>query len=120
MRNIECSVSIESLDSKENYKVTIHDDEEKRIFFYKEDDKTITTYDYENDIFTRENEEMKIEYHFCLDEITENKILIKNLNNVVTIKVLTKKLEKREDYIEIIYEIENTEFKYIIKKEMEV
>lgn len=120
MRNYECNISIESQDSKNGYNVTVHDDLEKGILFYKENNNTITTYDYKNDIFVRENDEMRIEYHFCLNQLTENKVLVKTINNEVTINILTKKLEKNDNYIEIIYEIENNEFIYKIKKEMEV
>jgi len=120
MKNFECQISIESQDSNDSYMVTVHDDLEKGILFYKEENKTITTYDYKNDIFTRENDEMRIQYQFRLNEVTENKVLVKNINSEININIFTKKLEKKSDYIEIIYEIENNEFIYKIKKEMEV
>lgn len=120
MKNFECEISIESQDSNDSYKVTVHDDLEKGILFYKEKNKTITTYDYKNDIFTRENDEMRIQYQFRLNEVTENKVIVKNINSEININIFTKKLEKKSDYIEIIYEIENNEFIYKIKKEMEV
>ena len=115
MKNFECQILIKSQDSKDSFKVVVHDDIEKGVLSYEEDN-TITTYDYKNDIFTRENDDMKIKYHFCLNKITENKILIKNINSEVTINVLTKQIEKNKDYIKIIYEIEDNKFTYMIKR----
>ena len=74
MENLECMISIESLDSKESYKAEVHNDPDKNCLFYKEEDKTITTFDYENNVLTRENEKMKLVYKFILNEKTINNI----------------------------------------------
>ena len=117
MENLECMISIESLDSKESYKAEVHNDPDKNCLFYKEEDKTITTFDYENNVLTRENEKMKLVYKFILNEKTITNILIKDIDKEVSMEVLTKKIEKTKDYIEIVYEIEDTIFTYKIVKE---
>ncbi len=120
MENYECTISIESIDSKDNYKVEVHDDKEKETLFYKEEDKTITSFDYKNNILTRDNEKMKLTYYFLLNYKTKNKIFIKDLNNEVEVEVITRKLEKTDNYIEVVYEIDNNKFTYRIEKEMKI
>lgn len=120
MENYECTVSIESVDSKDSYKVEVHDDIEKETLFYKEEDKTITSFDYKNNILTRDNEKMKLTYYFLLNYKTKNKIFIKDLDKELEVEVITRKLEKSENYIEVVYEIENNKFTYRIDKEMKI
>ena len=120
MENYESTVSIESIDTSDKYKVVIHDDKDKKTLFYKEEDKTITTFNYEENILVRENDVMRLEYKFDLKEKTVNSIYIKELNSTVNVEITTKKIEKNENYIEIVYEIEETVFSYKIEKEKSV
>ena len=83
-------VSIESNGKKEEYRVTINQDTEKNLYFYKEPNKTNVIFDYKNNVLKRDNEEMNLEFKFKLKEKTINNIYIKELNNVINIEIYTE------------------------------
>ena len=112
MNNVECLVSISSSESNHEEKVNVFNDVEKNIIFYIEKDKTTNTFDYKNNILKRDNEEMSLEFNFKLNEKTINNIYIKELNNTMTVELITKEIIKEEKLLKIEYEMNNNSFVY--------
>ena len=110
-------ISIGTEDKKEQYKVTVQIDDNKKLFYYKEPDKTSTIYNYEKNILKRDNEQMSLEFEFKLNEKTNNSIHIKELNNIINVEIFTHKIEKTNNGLIVIYEMNDTKFIYQIEKE---
>ena len=80
---------------------------------YQEEDQTRVNYNYRNNILIRENNNIKMEYDF----LNKNgKILLKDLNKVLEIKIKVNKIKKENYNIEIEYEIENENINYRIEE----
>ena len=110
-------VTIKSSDIEDKYQVSVHNDKEKKILKYTENDGTTNTFDYKNNILRRDNNEMIIEFKFILGEITKSKMSVKELKGDLEIDVLTKELKVKEDYIKVVYEINDLSFEYTLEKE---
>lgn len=109
---------------KLNIKITVINDEEKQSFItnaiiqdevlkYKERDNTTVIYDYKNNSLFRENNELRMEYSF---NSGKGNILIKELNKELNVDIKIKKLERKNNDIEIEYIMENTNFLYKIEE----
>lgn len=118
MQEESCQISIITREESDSYYTTVHHNLNKKQIFYTEKDKTITTYDYENDILKRDNEQMCLEYQFRLNEKTINNIYIKELKDTLKIELLTKSIIKQDNILKIVYSIDNNDFVYQIKKEV--
>ena len=118
MQKEYCAVIIKSNENNERNYYSINNDSNKNMFYYIEKDKTITSYDYQNDILKRENEEMQLEYQFKLNSNTTNSIFIKQLNKKFNIDIFTKEIVKTSTNLKIVYTIDNQEFTYEIRKEI--
>lgn len=58
-----------------------------------------------NDILTRDNKDYTITYNFKLNEVTDNKVLVKDLNKELSIKIKTYDLLKDNNKYKVKYEI---------------
>lgn len=112
MKERYCTVRIKQETTNEMNNIKVFNDENKKIFYYIEPDKTTTTYDYINDILKRENDSIILKYQFKEGEKTKNSIYIKELKNTIEIEIFTKKIEKKNKYLKIEYLIEDNEFTY--------
>lgn len=112
-----CKVTISSSNNIDKNTYLINHDINKKIIFYTEKDKTITTYNYKDNVLIRDNEKMHLQYNFKINEKTTNIINIKELNNTFTIELFTKSIYKDSNKLKIVYTIDDTDFTYEIKKE---
>lgn len=110
-------VTIKNSDIIDKYTVSVHNDLEEKVIKYTEKDGTITSFNYNNNILKRDNNEMVIEFKFVLDEVTKAMMSIKELNRDLEMDVFTKELKVTEDKIKVIYVVNGLTFEYILEKE---
>lgn len=91
--------------------------ESNKILKYKENDdnKTTVTFNYENKILKRENDNIYLEYEFNKDKVTKGTIISKELGYELYVNIKTNGiiLDKNNIYIE--YCIEEKVYKYKIE-----
>ena len=85
------------------------------VLKYKENNNTMVFYDYEKNSLVRENAELRMDYSFDVSRKTEGSIEIKELGRKMSIPIETKKLERKNNDIEIKYQVEGMEFLYKIE-----
>lgn len=111
------NVSILNNDLNDEYKVTVQNNVDKKTLFYKEKDGTNTSFDYQNNILKRDNNEMNLEFKFIKKEKTMNYIFIKDLGKNLDVEIFTKEIENTSNKIQIIYEMNDIVFEYKLEKE---
>ena len=95
-----------------NVKGIISDDTIK----YKESDDTLTIFDYNKNLLTRENKELKMIYRFLANTKSEGTIEIKDLKQEMKVIVDTKSIKRDNLNIEICFDIEDNHFIYRIEE----
>ena len=87
------------------------------MIMYIENDElhTRTTYNYENNVLRRRNDNYKIEYIFDKNKITEG--IIETKEHKVIVKIETKKMKIENDNIEIEFKVEGQAITYKVEKE---
>jgi len=115
MPKLKTKIKIYSDTEKNEYEVNSIYNEEQDKIIYKEPDNTTTSYDYKNNSLIRENDELKMQYDFNMENISRGRILIKDLNQCIEIDIKTNSIVNKDKNIKIEYEIENQKFKYIIE-----
>lgn len=87
------------------------------MIMYIENDElhTRTTYNYENNVLRRRNDNYKIEYVFDKNKITEG--IIETKEHKVIVKIETKKMKIENDNIEIEFKVEGQAITYKVEKE---
>ena len=115
MPKIKAHITIRSNEDKINYDVNCIYQEDLNKITYKEPDNTTTTYDYNENILIRNNDNLTMNYKFIKDEETTGNIYIKDLNKSMDILIKTKNLVQDKKNIEIEYIIEDNKFKYSIE-----
>ncbi len=83
---------------------------------YIEENNTITIFDFEKKQLIRNNDNIKMVYHFNKNKKTEGLITLKDNNATVTIIITTNKIERKDHDIRIEYSIEGEKFLYQIKE----
>lgn len=114
MPKIDIKVTISSDNNNNSYKIKsiIQDD----IIKYREQDNTLVKYDLNKNLLIRENDNLRMEYLFDKDNVTEGNIFIKELNNNVNVLINTNKLDRINNNIDIEYVIEDNLFNYRIEE----
>lgn len=110
MSKIKIKVQIKNSNTNNEYETdAILQDE---IIKYKEEDNTKVVFNYKENKLTRENNELKMIYSF-----NDNKgvITVKELEREIKVEIDTKKIERKDNNIKIIFEIED-EFIYRIEE----
>lgn len=82
---------------------------------YKEPDDTIVTYDYEKNVLLRESKELRMRYQFTLSQKTSGEIEVKEFNHSMKLEIETKKIERKNQDIEISFSIDGKDFLYKIE-----
>lgn len=108
-------VNLTSTETNEEYYIdaTINDN----IIEYKEPDNTSSRLDRKENKLIRDNEKLHMEFHFCLNNITNNTIILKDLNYTLDVLIETKKITNELDKYLVEYEIINND-KFIYKIEI--
>ena len=81
---------------------------------YYEKNKTKVIYDYKENTLIRENDDINMVYTFNKDKETTGKILVKELNRELHVKIKTKELKKQDYNLEIKFKVEDQNFIYKI------
>lgn len=82
---------------------------------YKEDETSLVIYNYKENKLIRETNELRMTYQFEEGKTTTGNITLKDLNKEINIEIYTKKIIKKENNIEIEFEIEKNLFLYRIE-----
>lgn len=114
MPKIKINVTIKNKEDNQKYDVTSIFQED--ILKYKEKNSTKVIFDYKKNILVRENNELRMEYYFDSGKKTKGLIEIKELNKKIEVEIETKKIERKNNDIEILFRIENDDFLYKIEE----
>ena len=114
MPKLTIKVSIKNKENKSDL-ITIATVDNNEIK-YKEEDKTLVTYDYRKQILKRENKEIKMIYNFDKDKSTKGYVKIKDLDEIIALNIKTHKIEKNKNNILIHYSTEDNNFFYEIEE----
>ena len=112
---------------KTKIKVTIHNEEENSDFEtnailhenmlkYKENQETTVLWNYDKNSLVRENDELRMNYVFDKNRKTEGIIHIKELEKEIRVPIITKKIERKNNDIEIEFEIDKKDFLYKVEE----
>ena len=114
MPKIDIKVTIKNdlEDSSYETSAIIHDG----IIAYKEKDDTKVMYSLETNSLVRENDELRMDYLFDMSKKTNGTITIKEYNKDVYVSILTKKIERKNNDIEVHFSIEDKEFLYKVEE----
>ncbi|MBQ2639656.1 MAG: hypothetical protein IJF92_02720 [Bacilli bacterium] len=82
---------------------------------YYEKSKTKVIYNYKNNVLTRDNNEINMIYTFNKNKETTGKILIKELNKELNVKIKTEELKQKDHNLEVKFIVENQTFIYKIE-----
>ena len=114
MPKIKVLVSTKSLE--DNIEFETNAIQIENIVKYKENDETLTIFNYNTNELIRENHEFKMKYIFDENKVTYGEIQIKENLQTITVPIITKKVLKKKQLTEITYEIENNQFIYRIEE----
>ncbi len=109
--NIKVSLNTDDSSIEENTKALLIDN----VIKYKEKDETSVILNLDNNTLIRENNELRLEYLFEKDKVTEGKILIKEYNRPVLVNIKTHSIKNDNKDIEFIFEVEDKKFNYHIE-----
>ena len=113
MPKFKIKATIENKDEKKiTEAIAIYQDD---VIKYKDDDNSTVIYNYKKRKLTRDNEKIKIEYLFNLENETTGLILIKELNKTISLSIITKEIVENNNNIEIEFKLDNDLFKYRIE-----
>lgn len=84
---------------------------------YVENDelKTIVKLDLKDYTLTRKNKNMRLRYHFDLNEVTKGELEVTGMNTKMFLNIETRRIERKENNVEIEFLVENDKFKYNIE-----
>ena len=114
MPKLKILVTIKNEEENTSYEVDaiIQDN----ILKYKENNNTMVLYNYDRNILTRENEELRMDYVFDIKRKTKGTIQVKEINQKVDIDLKTNKLERKNNDIEVHFSIDDKDFLYRIEE----
>ena len=118
LENYNVLITINSTSNNNSFKTTLTHLKEKKQLYYvdKDKEKTVNLFDYDNNILTRDNEKIYLELKFKKNKITQNKLLIKEMNSTTYISIKTNDIIISENLILLDYNIDNEHYIYKIEK----
>lgn len=118
LENYNVLITINSTSNNNSFKTTLTHLKEKKQLYYvdKDKEKTVNLFDYDNNILTRDNEKIYLELKFKKNKITQNKLLIKEMNSTTYISIKTNDIIVSENLILLDYNIDNEHYIYKIEK----
>ncbi len=118
LENYNVLITINSTSNNNSFKTTLTHLKEKKQLYYvdKDKEKTVNLFDYDNNILTRDNENIYLELKFKKNKITQNKLLIKEMNSTTYISIKTNDIIVSENLILLDYNIDNEHYIYKIEK----
>lgn len=118
LENYNVLITINSTSNNNSFKTTLTHLKEKKQLYYvdKDKEKTVNLFDYDNNILMRDNENIYLELKFKRNKITQNKLLIKEINSTTYISIKTNDIIISENLILLDYNIDNEHYIYKIEK----
>ncbi len=112
MENIKIKVKI----GKDNniYNASLNNN--KIYFVDRDEDKTVNILDLKENTLKRDNNKYYLKLMFIKGKETDVVLEDKTLNKKLNMKLFTKSIKKSEKYIEIIYTLNEEEFKITIER----
>ena len=83
---------------------------------YKEDKATTVIWNEKENTLVRETKELKIRYPFDLKKETDGMIEVKGSGLEILIPIKTKKLERKNHNIHLIYQAEDNTIEYCVEE----
>ena len=83
-----------------------------------ENNNTTVLYDYKKNSLVRKNEELRMDYLFDVNRKTEGTIEIKEIGKSIVLPIKTTKLERKNNNIEVEFEIDQKNFLYKIEEKI--
>jgi hypothetical protein len=113
MSKVKIRVSIQTIEGKQIYETMalFHDN----ILKYQEEDNTMVKLNLEKNDLTRENNNLKMYYHFDLSQETEGIIEIKEYQKEIRVKIKTERLERKKNDIKYDFQVEENHYQYHIE-----
>lgn len=105
MEKIKLNIKLKNNDIQEETSLIAILDENKIKYTDNQNIVSEMELDLVNDILIRNNKDYTITYKFILNEITTNKVLVKELNKELDIKIKTYELLKDNNNYKVKYEI---------------
>ncbi len=119
MKKINLQITLITNDKKDEYRLVGKYDEEHQVIEYidKGNDIIKTRLDLKNKQLVRDSNTYHLSYEFDLTKETVNKVTVKELNQIINIKIKTIKFSVILNTVEIIYKILDSDetVKYILK-----
>lgn len=113
MKEAQGTVKITSNNKTEITKVKININDDSIWYFESDQLKTLALFNYKDNSLERDNKELYLKYYFEEGKETQNNTLqIKSLNQLTNIPIYTKEKIIKNNYIKIVYSIEQDEFIY--------
>lgn len=115
--NKKVKVTLKSNGFTNDYETKCIINEKDNTIKYIENDElnTIVKLNYKDYTLTRKNKNMKLHYHFDINEVTNGELEVAGMNSKMILNVETRYI-KREDYnIEIEFLVEKEIFRYSIE-----
>ena len=118
LENYNVLITINSTSNNNSFKTTLTHLKEKKQLYYvdKDKEKTVNLFDYDNNILTRDNENIYLKLKFKKNKITQNKLLIKEMNSTTYISIKTNDIIISENLILLDYNLNNEHYIYKIEK----
>ncbi len=107
---VKVTLTTPDINDEKIYNAIFHPDENSIV--YKEENNTTTKFDLNKMKLRRENKELYMEYQFNEKASTTGKIEVKSINQKLELKLKTKAIIKKQDKIEIEYQVEEDRYKY--------
>lgn len=119
MENFNAKITVKNKEENTSYNVNVKYDKEKEYIYYVEKDelKTATIFDYQENTLKRDNEKMYLELKFENNKTTISTMFLKDLEKKLELEVFTNKIFKNEENVEIEYSLFNEKYTYKIEKE---
>ena len=116
MPKINIQITVNNEEENHTYETTaILQDE---VLKYIENNNTTVLYNYKNNSLVRKNEELRMDYLFDVNRKTEGTIEIKEIGKSIVLPIKTKKLERKNNNIEVEFEIDQKNFLYKIEEKI--
>ena len=83
---------------------------------YREKDDTMVIFSFDDSHLKRENNQLKMNYYFDLENNTKGILYIKELQKEMELSIITKEITKDNNNIKIEFYIEDNHFLYYIEE----
>lgn len=119
MSKVKLTTFLHTSDNDLKYSI-IGNINDKKITYTEQDElKTKVIYDYENNVLVRENKELYMKYIFNINEQTNGILKIKDLNKILSVIIVTNRIETDNYNLEVSFQVENNNFLYKLDIEEE-